>query len=116
MRNKSEVAPERPDQMPRDQIDRILESIAVGDRFTVWYLDHRFFTEAVEDGKNVLFFGDIVLDEEDAQAVRENRPIEFQMMSRPRFGAEGQATLMHNGKVSTFIYDGQGIHHIKVST
>lgn len=114
MRNKSEVAPTRPAKMNRRDINEVLGRIVVGDRFRVWYPEHGYFTEKVVDGKNVLWFGTIELDDADADAVREDRPLEFQMMSPPRFDGVGEATLLHNGKMGTFVYDAQGIHHIEI--
>ncbi|GAG38951.1 unnamed protein product [marine sediment metagenome] len=114
MRNKSEAAPVRPVRMSQEGITRVLGSICAGDIFRVWYLQHESFTEKVEDGKDVLWFGDIVLDEGDADAVRSGIPVEFEMVSPPGRAGSELAVLMRNGKESTFVYDHQGIHHIEI--
>jgi len=114
MRNKSEVVPVRPPKMHRREVAKVLADLTVGCRFRVWHLEFGFFTEKVINGKDVLWFRDIELDEEDADAVREGRPMDFQLSAWPRHDGVGGVVLAHNGKKSTFVFDAQGIHHIQI--
>jgi len=114
MRNKSEATPRRPARMHRREILQTLAALTAGSRFRVWYLERGFFTEKVIRGESIFLLAGVVLDEEDADAVRENRPMEFEMLSKPAHDTVGEATLLYNGKKSEFVYDYHGIHHIEI--
>lgn len=108
------MAPKRPEKMTPRAIQEVLAALTIGARFRVWYLEHGFFTEEVVGGKKVLWYGALEIDEEDADAARAGRPLDFQALSRPTYDEVGEVTMLHNGNASTFLYDHDGIHHIEL--